>query len=225
MRFSEFFNQVILKEATFRKSKYVEHLADFPMFSVFVSKELLDKPHTPYNMEFFRDIKDDIQAVCLNARDQILKIGFPTMHANLVIDNLNDIQGAYTRNSGAAGQADPSRKYMKIHLNHMLKFDDSTVRVIAHEWAHLWMFNNSKAFKKSVEELYHQLLNPIKGKRENINNPDLIHLRELAAKTLQWPKVSGMSNHDELWATAIDSFFKLPRNMRNRIIKLMVQNR
>jgi hypothetical protein len=183
MRFSEFFNQVILKEATFRKSKYVEHLADFPMFSVFVSKNILEKPNTPYNMEFFKDIKDEIAETCADARNQITKIGFPTMHVNVVIGDLavednnpsaaglafGNRQKGYNKGYNKPGhhwKNNTRRKYMKIDLKALLRFNDFTTSVLVHEWAHVWMFNNSKQFKNTVEKLYTHLLNK---SRNNLN--------------------------------------------------------
>ena len=240
MRFSEFFNQVILKEAIFRKSKYVEHLADFPMFSVFVSKEILDKPNTPYNMEFFKDIKDEIAETCADARNQITKIGFPKMHVNVVIKELEN---------NYVGLASTSRKYIKINLEHLLRFNYISSRILVHEWSHAWMFNNSKQFKKAVNDFYKnittqgiknidkigdyfpptntakQITKTLKygdlASNEGMNKNIRIFLRDIN----NWPTEYGMSNNDELWATAIEHFSKLPPEHRKTIIKLMEQNR
>jgi hypothetical protein len=242
MRFSDFFNQVILQEAIFRKSKYVEHLADFPMFSIFISKEILDKPNTPYNMEFFNDIKDEIAETCADARNQITKIGFPKMHVNVVIKELENKH---------AGLAYHSRKYIVIDLKRLLRFDIISARILVHEWAHTWMFNNSKQFKLAVNAFYGDLTwqgvkqldkkiigdyfppsqttkkitNALKygdftgsdGQNGNIR----VFLRDIN----NWPNEYGMSNNHELWATAIEHFFKLPAEHRKSIIKLMEQNR
>ena len=98
-------------------------------------------------MEFFKDIIYDIEAVCFDARNDITKLGFPKMHVNVVIDDLTDDEDT----SGAAGLAfgnrnpnqkrgekgqsqshqkgTTSRKYIKINLRNLLKFDDFTRKI------------------------------------------------------------------------------------------------
>ena len=178
MKFEELYKLAVVEEATFRKSKYIEHLADFPMFSVFISKSILEKPDTTYNMEFFRSIKSKIGEMCTKARNEISKIGFPKMHVNVVIDDLTESNAgglAYGgRHKGVPKGHNKSgkywkgtaRKYLKINLNHLLPFNKFTTDILVHEWAHVWMFNNSKQFKDAVDKLYTHLLN--KG-RNNLN--------------------------------------------------------
>jgi len=170
MKFEELYKLVTIEEARFRKSKYIKHLADFPMFSVFVSKSILENPHTGYDMEFFENIKSKIGEACEDARNQIAKIGFRKMHVNVVIEDLDgqDVAGqAFGRRikQFRKGDNEPSKhmsgtsiKYIKIDLKTLLRFNKFTTVVLVHEWAHVWMFNNSKQFKDAVETFYKSIL-------------------------------------------------------------------
>lgn len=54
------------------------------------------------------------------------------------------------------------------------------------------------------------------------NNP----IRDLVNNMKQvWHSSYGIANDDEIWATAIDNFFKLPLNDRKAIANLIAKNR
>jgi hypothetical protein len=173
MKFEQFYNLVTIEEAAFRKSKNRIHLVDLPMFSIFLDKELLDNNTSkkgPYNMEFFKDIIPEISNVFAEARNQIGKLGFLSMHANVVI---KDLSSEVNRNTGGgvAGYAhgknigptygkhiDSGVNYMVLDLAEFVNEYRDPVSTVVHEWAHLWMFNKSKAFQKAVKKFYSQVL-------------------------------------------------------------------
>lgn len=133
----------ILTEAPFSKSKYITKLAEVPMFSIFVHNNVWNDPNNPVSHEDFQNAIPQIEKVFAQAKVYINKMGFKSMHANVVInDIINDI-AVTTGTKGVAGYAHKQRKYMQIDTSQLMNFNAFTVDIIVHEWAHLWMFNNS----------------------------------------------------------------------------------
>jgi hypothetical protein len=140
----------ILNEVKFRDMVKYEHIIDLPMFSIFVDKEVgkdvnLFKVHTKYITKIFN-----------GARNEIHRLGFPSMHSNVVFKNL---LGAYV------GYAIRKTKSMEIDTRYFFGSDEKMViNTIVHEWAHLYMFNRSKDFKKAVMDYYTKIKN-LSGKK------------------------------------------------------------
>ncbi len=145
MNFSEYFS--LYTEARFRDSKYLNHIMDIPMFSLFVKKAEPD-------VEQIVDMQDDyIAGLFKEARKRIGKLGFPSMHANVIITDVD------TKARGAAGLAYRKRKFMAMDVHSLTSDQDEfAVNIIVHEWGHLYMYNNSKAFKKAIKDLYSKLI-------------------------------------------------------------------
>jgi hypothetical protein len=145
------FNQFYyLEESRFRDRKNQIHLMDVPMFSIFIDKDLEQTEST--KLESYKNI---LNRACAQARNKIHKLGFSSMHANLVI---RDLSGNVNKNTGGgvAAYAHRKGKYMSISKE-MIKHGEYLVDIIVHEWAHLWMYNNSKSFKLAVKEYYNLL--------------------------------------------------------------------
>lgn len=132
-----------LLEVKFRKSNKYIHLADLPMFSIYIDKELSQE-----KLEEFK--KSNHVNEFTKARNTIHKIGFPSMHANVVITDLSKDVNPIT-GGGVAGWASSWKRYMQLDP---LQVVDS---VIVHEWAHLWMDNNGKEFINAVQVFYSYL--------------------------------------------------------------------
>jgi hypothetical protein len=47
-------------------------------------------------------------------------------------------------------------------------------------------------------------------------------IRKKIATISKWVSAYGMSDDDEMWATAVEKFFDLPREHRSKILKLMM---
>lgn len=169
-----------LNEAKFRDSKQVKHIYDVPMFSIYAHDDLIWGEEYQYGFEFpyTRDpeivkkmfiptmlSKPEIKNVFAKARNKIHKIGFPSMHANIVFNDLSDRVNRNT-GGGTGGYASQNGKYMVIDFGGFDPTRDYAVDIIVHEWAHLWMFNNSSNFKKAVEQHYKYL---IQGQKPNIS--------------------------------------------------------
>jgi hypothetical protein len=148
----------LLTEATFRKSKQVEHLYDVPMFSIFAHKELLNADDgNDLNEVSYQINNRTVKRIFSTARKIITSMGFPSMHANVVFKDLNNDVNRHTGGKNA-GYATRQGKYMVIDYNLFLNWDvKMATSVIVHEWAHLYMYNNSKGFKTAVKEFYKSL--------------------------------------------------------------------
>ena len=166
--FSKFFdtyiNDAVLSEARFRQSKKVKHIADLPMFSLFIDNDILDNE----NADKLSD--SDVQSAFKEARNKISKMGFPAMHANVVFKDLSKDVNQNT-GGGVGGRATRKGKYMSIGIN-QISNPEYFAKIIIHEWAHLWMFNNSKGFKKAVKEYYKDLLDGFKPKAQHNETSD-----------------------------------------------------
>jgi hypothetical protein len=152
MDFHTFF---ILNEARFRDSKQVLHLADFPMFSVFMDKDTQDKEGIPWEQR--KENLKGIEPFLVKAKSMIQKMGFSSMHSNIVFKDIKDIVNPNTGGK-IGGYATSKGKYMVVDSKYMVNQpSDYLLNTIVHEWAHLWMFQNSKGFKRAVKEFYREI--------------------------------------------------------------------
>jgi hypothetical protein len=56
---------------------------------------------------------------------------------------------------------------------------------------------------------------------KNFSGKSKQYIRDVAKDLVKWSDSYGMSNDDELWATGVEDFLKLPRYHRQKIIQLM----
>lgn len=134
-------------EVKFRNFKSHVHLIDIPMFSIFIDSSL-SKDYIRYMQSKTDAIRKEFDV----ARHEIHRLGFPSMHANVVLSNLSKIQNYNTGDVGIGGEARRGLKFMRIDISNI------NSKIIVHEWAHLWMFNNNKEFKSAVLLLYNRIL-------------------------------------------------------------------
>jgi hypothetical protein len=210
-------------EGKFRKSKKVEHVMDVPMFSIFINNEKLPTGEKIVNTD---ETKKDFD----EARHEIHKLGFPSMHANVVI---TDLSKKTNNNTGIVGgnaaQVWRKGKYIELDFRELMLHNKNTVRSIVHEWSHLWMFHNSKAFKSAIKKIYRDMLNKADWKKHpHLNYKSEfkgkewdLHRTKLAALN-KWVNDYGMSTHEELWATGIEYFSELPPEHKKAIIGAMM---
>ncbi len=137
-----------LNENRFRQRKNQTHIIDLPMFSVFVGENALESYSQNEN-----EYKENLKKACAEARNKIHKLGFPSMHANILIKDLSDKVNKNT-GGGVPGLARRKGKYMEVDKKYAEVSSDYLVNIIVHEWAHLWMFNNSNQFKQAVKQYY-----------------------------------------------------------------------
>lgn len=138
----------LIKDVKFKKYKSHRHVMDVPMFSIFVYDRL---DPAELDREVYSKL-EEIKKTFAEARNQIHKMGFPSMHSNVLITKLSDVISHHTGTIGVAGQAHRKTKHMSIDI------ESISVDVIVHEWAHLWMMNNSKEFKNAIRTLYDKLM-------------------------------------------------------------------
>lgn len=161
MKFNKYFP--LWLEAQFKKSKHIVPFLSLPMFSIFVDNDLTDK-----DLHKILSNKRLIEKQFSDARNIIHKLGFPSMHCNVVISDLSKEVNANTGKTGdVAGLAYRQRKYMKVDAEHIK--NPWYVKTIVHEWAHLWMFNNTKQFKLAVRQYYNSIKNYAIKKHRSIN--------------------------------------------------------
>lgn len=179
----------LVAEAKFSKSRKVHLLTTLPMFTVYVYAEDLNKINNLPRVEQL------MRKACNLARNQIIKIGFPSMHANILIKDLsketNKVTGIH---GGVGGYAVQSSKYMIIDRR-LLKDPEHLVQAITHEWAHLWMFNNSHGFRTAVKQYYTNLINDNRANlqlpSEELSGVDKIKVDQLLQK--HWmPQIRGL---------------------------------
>jgi hypothetical protein len=152
--FSKYFK--LFTEA-FKKSIRFKHLYDVPMFSVYINTTKFSNQD-----QVIKQLSDDkIKTILKESKDQINRIGFPSMHANIVFD---DLRNTVNSNTGGlvAGGAHKRNKYMEVDYNAFMSNSKTATQIIVHEWAHLYMFNKSKGFKRAVKKFYNNLFQ--KGK-------------------------------------------------------------
>lgn len=150
--FKEYF---LVQEAKFKKSKHNVPVVNLPMFSVFLEKEK-DNTVDDEKLKELQSISNYIKHVFDEARKEIHRIGFPSMHVNVVIADLKEHKTHTGEN--AVGLAYPNRKFMKIDYETFITRREEAIKVIVHEWAHLWMFNKGKKFREVISELYNSLI-------------------------------------------------------------------
>ena len=151
LSFNEYF---LIREAKFSQSKKVIPITKLPMFSVYLFKDDADK------VESVNELKEKMTDACTEARKIITKMGFPSMHSNILLKDLSK-EVNWVSGGGVGGYATRKGKYMTVSLDY-INNPNYLIKVIVHEWAHLWMFNNSKGFKGAVKEYYNTLLNQYK---------------------------------------------------------------
>ncbi len=183
--------ELLNAEGKFRDRKNQVHLFDVPMFSVFADEDL-PKKHL-YNIK--RGEKR-IKGAFEKARQEIHSLGFASMHSNVIIKDLSQHHNQNTGGIGVGGWATPKGKYMAISISSLKSgSEDGLAKLIVHEWAHLWMFNNSKEFKTSVKLLYDKML------KSGASNPKM---GDVSAKLP--PDIEKFIINE--WADAIYSVFK-----------------
>jgi hypothetical protein len=152
------FKEYFLYNEDFKKSKTHTHFTDFPMFSIFFKND--------QRSFFMKTLSEttDFQKPFINARNKIIKMGFSSMHSNVLFNDLSDDVNSNTgTKGGVAGFASNNGKYMSIDIK-QIRDPAYLEKIIIHEWAHLWMYNNSYGFKKAVQKFYNSLLESGKSK-------------------------------------------------------------
>lgn len=151
-----------LNEKRFKKKKNLTHVADVPMFSIYVADAVGKDPNNAklINIE---SIKRDLS----DARNEIHKIGFPSMHANVVID---DIKKSYPLVAGSAAGLAVQNQFMVINVHNL----DETKRIAVHEWAHLWMAQKPKLFKKAILDVYNNMMSVASSKAVDVTYDDFL---------------------------------------------------
>lgn len=184
--FKNFFNNLLF-EGSVKSYKNFIHLADLPMFSIFFDKSILENQElmqftvikrmkTPEGVEqFLEHFGDHLKSILREAQSSLGKIGFTRMHSNLVfVDTSKSVNQNTGVTGDVAGYARTDKHYMAINMMHFINNyrtnPDVISNTIIHEWAHLWFFQNSKAFKKSVDDLYSNL---VLSKENLIKNPEI----------------------------------------------------
>jgi len=246
------FYYAVLTEGPVSSSNEILHLINVPMFSIYIDKNIFladkyrnnpvvgtiksfcqnkfGKPEgwkivaSSFNMMFSKSLKE----VCNISKKQINTMGFSSMHANIIIKDLGgedeNIQGV------KLGLAYENKHFMNLNFNYIIPMLSHDIRkassVITHEWAHLWMFQNSKAFKQTVKDLYNDLvikkMKPIlPANLQNLAGDNFNDLRNFVASQIQWVNGYGLSDEHELWATAIENFLKLIPEHKKIFISLI----
>ena len=151
-----------LDEEKFKRRKNLTHVADVPMFSIYVADAVGKDPNNAklINIE---SIKRDLS----DARNEIHKIGFPSMHVNVVID---DIKKSYPLVTGGAAGLAVQNQFMVINVHNL----DETKRIAVHEWAHLWMAQKPKLFKKAILDVYNNIMSVASSKTVDVTYDDLL---------------------------------------------------
>lgn len=158
MKYKDFYQHI--SEEKFKKRKGITHLADVPMFSIYIADVVKNDPR--YTKKTLDELKHNLDG----ARTEIHKIGFPSMHANVVID---DIKRSYPKHPTAAGLA-VNRQFMVIDINHLY----DAKRIVVHEWSHLWMYQRPKLFKKAITDMYNNMIRTAGSKFGIVTYDDLL---------------------------------------------------
>ncbi len=231
------FNEYLLVEGgVFRSSQKLVHMVDLPMFSLFYDKGL----GGTFNM-FASTMDDELKNIFQQARTRIQKMGFPSMHSNVVFKNLNKASEMRIRKTRTVGTAHGNPKYkrksidsegkaplryMELDADFIYDLDNPSeyerlISAIVHEWAHLWMFQNTKSFRQAVMDFYNELYQQHSPGAKPIKFILDKQTKESVANLVNWTKSYGMGSDDETWATALETFMDLPDNHRKRIMQLM----
>jgi hypothetical protein len=95
----------------------------------------------------------------------------------------------------------------------------------------LWVDNNLRPSDVSIMGLFRQMNSDreLRNKKAYMSSNDATFIgkdyefhRKYLKNIHNWVSDYGMSNNDEMWATGIEEFFKLPLPHRKAIIKLMM---
>lgn len=204
--FHEYF---LIREAKFSQSKKVIPITKLPMFTVYLFKDDVDK------VESINELKEKITNACTEARKIITKMGFPSMHSNILIKDLSEEVNWVSGGGGVGGYAHRKGKYMTVGLN-QINNPKYLIKVIVHEWAHLWMFNNSKGFKGAVKEYYNTLLNQYKtnfavAQKEREKEP-FKHITKIKSFE-QTEKLLGRNYSDTIWTEVVRAMMYFVRNV------------
>ena len=226
-----------MQEAKFRKSKKVAHLADVPMFSIFVDADIVHR--IPHKETFINNITEG----CKAARKRITKMGFPAMKTNIVIKDLAKRKNQNT-GGGVAGYAQRKGNYMAIDGKYTAENNhEELVDIIVHEWAHLWMFNNSKGFKKAIMD-YYQLLKGYSDEGEKPSKWDepesytdhanygykqedavWTHVNKQFYNLIKWrwAELAGgaFPDPDDMWDSTVDSWEDFENKARGNIYSML----
>jgi len=97
-------------------------------------------------------------------------------------------------------------------FNTVVDIDDDMVVPETISWAIMEMIRHSIQ-KEQIEML--KVRKQTSGKTYN-------DIRKKIATISKWVSAYGMSDDDEMWATAVEKFFDLPREHRSKILKLML---
>jgi hypothetical protein len=203
-----FYEYSLIREAKFSQSKKVIPITKLPMFSVYLFKDDADK------VESINELKENITNACTEARKIITKMGFPSMHSNILLKDLSE-EVNWVAGGGVGGYAIRKGKYMIVSLN-QINNPKYLIRVIVHEWAHLWMYNNSKGFKNAVKEYYDTLLNQYKTnfsvaqkerEKEPFKNVTKYNNFEQTGKLL------GYNYSDTIWNEVVREMMYIVRNI------------
>lgn len=162
--FKEFY--ILNEGGRFRDSPNLKHEKDYPMFSIFTDRTDPEFEETTKTLDK-NSIK--LQNAFWAARREINKIGFPSMHANVIFKT---IPGGYSgaalgspeqNKSGSRVWEDRRRlKHMELNNDFLTYIDEDyqdLIDTIVHEWSHLWMFNHGAEFRRAMDQYYEALIN------------------------------------------------------------------
>jgi hypothetical protein len=210
-----------LEEGKFRDSPKLIHKLDVPMFSIFLEQRQGD-----YGDDF---TWGDISEAFKMAKKRINKMGLPSMHVNVVFKDYPEDESHVGGKAHGNPEASPKYKKLKsISLSKKFLYGldnnynvtmNKLIPTIVHEWSHIWMFNNGKAFRNAIKQ-YHEALimsnvDKVKGATSGIER--LQQLSDMVNFTGSY----GLTDPDEAWATALQKFFQLHSYHRQRILELM----
>jgi hypothetical protein len=152
-----------INEGRFKHSPKVVHVMDLPMFSIFLEKQ--DSKELSETLHY---VSDQVIDAFQLSKKRIDKMGFPSMHVNVLFKDTSEVSVSNSGETGKVGgyatgnpKADKHYKKVKsIAINKdylgLLETDFTgriiieLIKVIVHEWAHIWMFNNGKAFRDAI---------------------------------------------------------------------------
>lgn len=157
-------NENVLSEAGFSSKPGYQPLLKLPKFTVLKSDFVGDIPPKTLSL---------LESALLESRNKIANMGFPSMHCFVLITNIEIANPTTGKSKGVTALALKYSQHIELDYGFVLRANkEKLVNNIVHEWGHLWMFNRSKQFKASVEELYRELLSS--GKQKMLQDPEPI---------------------------------------------------
>ena len=215
------FKDYMIQEGVFRKSTKLMHKMDVPMFSIFLEKEQGD-----FGDDF---LWSDVAEAFKMAKKRINKMGFPSMHVNVVFKDYPEKESHVGGKAHGNPEASPKYKKLKsISLSKKFLYGldnnyKATMRklisTIVHEWAHVWMFNNGEAFRNAIKQYHEALIMSNVDKVKGVTS-GMLRLQQLS-DMVNFTGAYGLTDPDEAWATALQTFSKLHPYHRQRILELM----